>query len=59
MCYVVCLGENCWCSLGENYDRDAMPDHHFHDQVEAIAAWNHRASLPPALERMLKEEESK
>lgn len=42
MCFVCCK-EVCWCAVGENYDRDAMPEHRFYSQEEAIAAWNRRA----------------
>ncbi len=43
MCFVVCLGKTCWCAVGENYDRDAMPDHKFYSREDAVAAWNTRA----------------
>jgi hypothetical protein len=42
--YVVCMSPDCWCSMGENWDRDAMPDHQFRDEESAVAAWNHRAN---------------
>ena len=34
--------EECYCSLGEEYDRDAMPEHRFLTKEAAIAAWNTR-----------------
>jgi hypothetical protein len=46
--YVVCLGENCFCAVGERYDRDAMPDHMFDDAEAAITAWNTRPKEGPA-----------
>ena len=42
--FVYCDGPGCWVSLGENYDRDAMPDHAFYDEDAAIAAWNTRTA---------------
>ena len=42
MCFVCCK-ESCWCAVGENYDRDAMPEHKFFSREDAIAAWNRRA----------------
>jgi hypothetical protein len=33
---------DCYAALGEVYDRDAMPDHHFAEMEDAIAAWNRR-----------------
>jgi hypothetical protein len=41
--YAACTGHDCWASVGENYDRDAMPDHHYYDRDAAINAWNRRA----------------
>lgn len=32
----------CYCAVGENYDRDAMPEHVFPTKEAAIAAWNTR-----------------
>lgn len=40
--FIHCLGGNCLVAVGENYDRDAMPDHAFYDEDAAIAAWNTR-----------------
>lgn len=40
--YAVCTSGDCFCSLGERYDRDAMPDHVFKTIKEATAAWNMR-----------------
>lgn len=42
MFYACCTSGNCFASLGERYDRDAMPDHIFYSRVEAAAAWNKR-----------------
>ena len=42
--YVVCMSPDCWCSMGEHWDRDAMPDHQFRDEESAVAAWNRRAN---------------
>lgn len=41
--YVTCVAKGCWCSVGENYDRDAMPDHMFRERADAVAAWNRRS----------------
>ena len=38
--YVAC--DNCFCAVGEAYDRDAMPDHCFPDEESAAKAWNTR-----------------
>lgn len=32
----------CYCNVGEAYDRDAMPEHMFATEPEAVAAWNTR-----------------
>lgn len=40
--YVSCDGTDCFCCVGEGYDRDAMPDHMFARIDDAIAAWNRR-----------------
>jgi Lar family restriction alleviation protein len=34
---------DCYCNVGESYDRSAMPEHMFSSEEEAIAAWNRRA----------------
>lgn len=34
--------DECWLSLGEEYDRDAMPQHRFATKEDAIRAWNTR-----------------
>jgi hypothetical protein len=44
MFYVVCLDQNCFWTLGEGYDRDAMPDHSFRSEEDAVTAWNTRAT---------------
>lgn len=31
---------NCYCCVGEAYDRSAMPEHMFKAEDEAITAWN-------------------
>jgi hypothetical protein len=54
--YVACAQpkfpfEECWLSLGEEYDRDAMPEHRFRTKEEAIAAWNVRVNSIAELER--------
>lgn len=44
MCYyVTCTGPDCYCSVGEEYDRCAMPDHVFVSEDLAASAWNRRA----------------
>jgi hypothetical protein len=48
--YVACLKlepgalphRKCFATLGENYDRDAMPDHMYHSAEDATRAWNRR-----------------
>lgn len=45
MFYVSCSSPDCYCCLGEGYDRDAMPDHSFGSEEAAIAAWNNRTDL--------------
>lgn len=41
--YASCMGDNCWATVGENYDRDAMPDHMFRTEEIATTTWNTRA----------------
>lgn len=41
--YVACGSRDCYAALGEVYDRDAMPEHAFKTQEDAIKAWNTRA----------------
>ena len=43
--YVTCMSVHCYASIGEIYDRDAMPDHAFSASEDAAAAWNHRVPL--------------
>jgi len=43
--YVECQSADCWCSMGEFWDCDAMPDHYFRDVESAVAAWNRRANV--------------
>ncbi|MDE2104449.1 MAG: Lar family restriction alleviation protein, partial [Patescibacteria group bacterium] len=43
--YVCCSSPDCFCCIGEGYDRSAMPEHSFAAREDAIAAWNRRA--PP------------
>ncbi len=40
--YVACDSSDCYCAVGEAYDRDAMPEHMFYEAEAAIAAWNKR-----------------
>lgn len=42
--YAVCNSIECYCALGEAYDRDAMPNHIFYDAETAASAWNKRAA---------------
>jgi hypothetical protein len=51
MFFVVCLGSECYCAVGEGYDRDAMPEHAFSSHEEAALAWNTRATFQPSGER--------
>jgi hypothetical protein len=44
--YVTCTEAECFCSLGEIWDRDAMPDHHFTSEEDAVATWNARRWSP-------------
>lgn len=34
----------CFAAMGENYDRDAMPEHMYSTAEDAAFAWNQRAS---------------
>ncbi len=43
MHYISCQSFHCFCSLGEGYDRDAMPDHAFISEDLAVKAWNKRS----------------
>ena len=43
--YVSCTNDMCWCSLGEMWDRDAMPDHMFGDKETAAIYWNKRTPI--------------
>lgn len=40
--YAFCANRQCFCALGESYDRSAMPEHHFETRDAAVAAWNSR-----------------
>lgn len=42
--FATCSGIECFCCVGEAYDRDAMPNHMFCSEDEAAAAWNRRAT---------------
>lgn len=42
--YVHCLTDDCYCCVGEGYDRDACPDHCFSSESDAAKAWNRRAN---------------
>ncbi len=35
---------DCYCNVGEAYDRSAMPEHMFASEDDAIAAWNKRST---------------
>lgn len=37
---------DCFCNVGEAYDRSAMPEHMFVTADEAITAWNRRPAPP-------------
>jgi hypothetical protein len=45
--FAQCTSRDCWAAYGEQYDRDAMPDHAFSERDAAIAAWNTR--VPPSV----------
>jgi hypothetical protein len=49
MYYACCGNVNCFCCVGEGYDRDAMPDHAFVTEELAAEAWNSRT---PDLEKV-------
>jgi hypothetical protein len=53
MFYVTCVDYDCFWTLGEGYDRDAMPDHAFRSEEEAIDAWNTRAA-PSTTEQVIR-----
>lgn len=36
---------DCFCNVGESYDRDAMPEHMFYTVEDAAKAWNTRAAI--------------
>ncbi|MES2819789.1 MAG: Lar family restriction alleviation protein [Pseudomonadota bacterium] len=36
--------DECFCSVGQAYDRSGMPEHVFQTAGEALAAWNQRSS---------------
>ena len=40
--YVACTFLDCFATMGEGYDRDAMPDHAYMNAEDAIYAWNTR-----------------
>jgi phage/plasmid primase-like uncharacterized protein len=48
---VVCDSVDCFAALGEGYDRDAMPEHRFATEEEAIEAWNRRTPESAVTER--------
>jgi hypothetical protein len=45
--YVACISVECYATVGEGYDRDAMPDHQFATIELAAAAWNMRTTVNP------------
>jgi len=54
--FIACQSVECFCALGEGYDRDATSDHCFPTAEHAIAAWNTRPAIVAALgqgERMV------
>lgn len=48
MFYAACTNQECFCAIGERYDRDAMPEHRFQSEQEATSAWQARAALDAA-----------
>lgn len=40
----------CYAAMGENYDRDAMPEHMYSTAEDAAAAWNRRRAPVPVIE---------
>ena len=42
--FVVCLGEDCFCVLGEHYYRE-VDNHDFDEKEDAAEAWNKRVAL--------------
>lgn len=41
--YATCTSVDCFCCVGEAWDRDALPDHQFATEQQAAEAWNKRA----------------
>jgi len=50
--FATCAEVDCFCCVGEAYDRDAWPEHMFRTEDEAVAAWNRRAPVPVALDNI-------
>ena len=42
--YATCTSVDCFCCVGEAWDRDACPDHQFATEQQAADAWNKRAT---------------
>ncbi|MET1078226.1 MAG: Lar family restriction alleviation protein [Pseudomonas sp.] len=40
--YIECA--ECFCAVGQAYDRSGMPEHAFQSAAEAAAAWNQRVT---------------